>query len=341
MLRLKRLTLLLLAAAVVAPAGGRADTSDRVSIFYYPWYGTPALDGRYEHWQQGGVRPPFDIASNFYPARGAYSSSDVAVVNAQMDEIAAAGIGGVISSWWGRGSPEDARLPAVLRAARAHGLTLAVQLEPYAGRTVAGTEADIGYLSGLGIRSFYVYRSDDLPAAEWAALNDRLTDVRVFAQTGLIGHAAAGHFDGVYTYDILVYGGSTFERLCRQARAAGLLCSPSVGPGYEASRATGDPRVKPRLDGATYDAMWRAALHANADLITITSYNEWHEGTQIEPARVEPLRGEARYESYTGAYRLTGVAAARAYLGRTAMWAGLLRLGAGISRGLQRADAGT
>ena len=30
--------------------------------------------------------------------------------------------------------------------------------------------------------------------------------------------------------------------------------------------------------------MWKAAIRAGADRVTITSYNEWHEGTQIEPA---------------------------------------------------------
>ena len=48
--------------------------------------------------------------------------------------------------------------------------------------------------------------------------------------------------------------------------------------------------------------MWRGAIRAAADVVTITSYNEWHEGTQIEPA---PAVG-APYESYDGAYGLTG-----------------------------------
>ena len=36
----------------------------------------------------------------------------------------------------------------------------------------------------------------------------------MFAQTALVGAAAAAGFDGVYTYDIVVYSGDKFMRLC-------------------------------------------------------------------------------------------------------------------------------
>jgi hypothetical protein len=36
--------------------------------------------------------------------------------------------------------------------------------------------------------------------------------------------------------------------------------------------------------GAYYERMWEAAVKAKADVITVTSFNEWGEGTQIEPA---------------------------------------------------------
>jgi glycoprotein endo-alpha-1,2-mannosidase len=323
-LRLLRLALLLIAAACVWPAAalpheldpGPLAPSGRVGIFYYPWFGTPQRDGRYAHWQQGGTRPPYQVASSYFPARGVYSSSDALVVDAQMREIAGAGVGTVITSWWGRDSPEDRRLPQVIGAARRHGLTVAAHIEPYRGRTVASTEDDIGYLRGLGVSDVYVWASPQLPDSEWAEMNRRVVGVRVFANTNLAGKAAAGGFDGVYTYDVLLFDGGLFPRLCRQARRLHLLCAPSVGPGYDARNATGDTRVKPRREGARYDAMWQGALRSHPDLVTITSYNEWHEGTQIEPARA----GLSGYSSYEGAWGLRGPAAERAYLDRTAFW---------------------
>jgi glycoprotein endo-alpha-1,2-mannosidase len=321
-----RRLLLSLTFALLLPATAQAGV--RVSAFYYPWYGTSSRDGAFQHWAQRGHAPPNDIASAYYPSRGLYSSSDQLVTAQQMQEIRAAGIDEIAVSWWGQGSAEDIRLPEVVLAARDAGLTVAVHLEPYTGRTVASTVADLAYLRRWGVRTFYLYRPLDLPVADWAAAKAALhaDGSTVFAQTSLVGAAAAGGFDGVYTYDIVVYGGGKFARLCEQARKMKLLCAPSVGPGYDARRGSGDPVVKPRRQGATYDSMWKMAIKAGADRVTITSYNEWHEGTQIEPASSNARRrGEYRYYTYDNAWGLHGVSAEQAYLTRTRYWGDVLR----------------
>lgn len=316
---------LVLAVLFVGPAGARAGV--RVSAFYYPWYGTPAVDGLYRHWSQRGHVPPDDIASAYYPARGLYSSSDRLVVGAQMDEIRSAGIDEIAVSWWGQGSAEDARLPLILAEARADRIAVAVHLEPYAGRTVASTVGDVAYLRALGVKTFYVYRPLDLPIADWAAARVALHagGTTIFGQTALVGAASAAGFDGVYTYDIVTYGGQLFRRLCDEAHARQLLCAPSVGPGYDARRGSGDPVVKWRRNGVLYDAMWRSAVAAHADRVTITSYNEWHEGTQIEPAAPSGRHGAYRYFSYDGAWGLHGQTATTAYLARTRYWSDVFR----------------
>ena len=74
--------------------------------------------------------------------------------------------------------------------------------------------------------------------------------------------------------------------------------------------------VRPRNGGVTYDRMWKTALRASPDVVTVTSYNEWQEGTQIEPARAQVGR-----PGYDGAWGRVGAAAQRAYLGATADWA--------------------
>jgi glycoprotein endo-alpha-1,2-mannosidase len=314
-LRLIAVVLALLVFPTVAQA------APRVSIFYYPWYGNPARDGGWEHWLVPG-RSTGGIASSYYPARGLYSSSSVPIVRAQMREIAAAGIQELVSSWWGWGSSEDVRLPLIVKEANAAGLSVAVHLEPYPGRTIDTVQADLDHLRTLGITRIFVYQPFDIAPDDWAALRDREPGIQLYAQTTLVGKAAKAKFDGVYTYDVLLWGGDMFSRYCAQAHRVDLTCLPSVGPGFDATRATADHRVKPRRDGATYDAMWRSAVRSPADAVTITSYNEWHEGTQIEPARARPggAAAAARLQSYEGAYGRTGRASQTAYLDRTAFW---------------------
>ena len=249
--------------------------------------------------------------------RGAYSSDDPHILRAQMREIAAAGIDTVIVSWWGPGSPEDARLTTILQAARAAGLGVAVHVEPYPGRTPADLAEPLEALAAQGVTDFYLYDSTASDDADWAALNARVAGLRLFANTGLPGKAKAGGFDGLYTYDVYIYDGSSFPRVCASAHRLGLICAPvgwtrvrrspcDRGPAGQIPRR----RCNIRPDVARGNS-------AGADLVTITSYNEWHEGTQIEPAR----NVGAPYASYDGAWGKTGRAAERAYLMRTAVWA--------------------
>jgi glycoprotein endo-alpha-1,2-mannosidase len=319
---LRRLLVVGLATACVGmPAVARASPGVTVAIFYYPWYSTPTTDGAWGHWNQNGHVPPLDLYSRYYPALGPYSSSDPAVLDRQMNEIAGAGIQEIIVSWWGRGSIEDQRLPLVLAAAQAHHLAVALHLEPYDGRTAETVSADLQYAASLGIRDVYVYHPRDIAAADWATVRAQApSGVRLFAGTQLVGFAAAAKFDGFYTYDFINFGADKFIRLCAQGHAVHLLCAPSVGPGYDGTRAGEAPVRRGRHNGETYDALWAGALAAKPDVVTITSFNEWGEGTQIEPAAAH--RG---YASYDGAWGTAGTAASFAYLNRTSYWTALAR----------------
>jgi hypothetical protein len=77
---------------------------------------------------------------------------------------------------------------------------------------------------------------------------------------------------------------------------------PSFIPGFSAKRI-GYPEdlYLPRNHGETYDTQWRTVLTSGLQpqLVTITSFNEWHEGTQIEPALPEFKTDQNRtYDDY-------------------------------------------
>ena len=163
---------------------------------------------------------------------------------------------------------------------------------------------------------FYIYDSYLTSAAQWATLlapdgNQTIRDTPydsvmvglwVKNKDGLALHAA--HFDGYYTYFASdgFTDGSTPENwptLAKFAREHGMAFIPSVAPGYD------DTRIRPwnsgntrnRESGKYYDRMFQSAIRQAPPVISITSFNEWHEGTQIEPATPKTVTGFT-YEDY-------------------------------------------
>jgi hypothetical protein len=311
----------------------QAALSAKTHLFYYPWYGSPTVAGSYRHWDQGGHAPPADVGADLYPVLGAYDSGDFAgAVNQHMAWIQRSGAGTIVLSWWGQGSYEDKLAQGVLDAAARYGIKVAWHLEPYGTRTADSTVADINYINSRygghpayyrdaahGNRgAFYVFES--LRITDWTALEQVKAQNIVLAQTTDTSKVA--HFGGMYTYDAIA--GATAPGWANAAafcEANGLVWAPSIGPGYIDDRAV-PGNTTPTLardNGAAYDKQWGNALDpalgGKPDWVSITSFNEWHEGSVIEPARVA-----SGYQSFEGAYGKTGAAAETAYLDRTAYW---------------------
>ncbi|HET6861131.1 MAG TPA: carbohydrate-binding protein, partial [Streptomyces sp.] len=319
-----------------APAP-EADLSPNVHLFYYPWYGSPAQNGSWRHWQQGGRTPPQDVGADFYPKLGAYDSGDFAGAVAQhMKWVRDSGAGVIVYSWWGRGGYEDGLARGVLDAAQKEGVKVAWHIEPYAERTGASVASDVDYLNAAygshpafyrsaehgGKPAFYVFES--LRTTDWSAL-DRVTPANiVLAQT--TDTTKIAHFSGLYTYDGIA--GATapgWKQAGDYARANNLIWAPSVAPGYIDDRAV-PGNTTPTLgrdNGGTYDKEWNNALDpaigGSPAWVSVTSFNEWHEGSTIEPAASNPPAGHG-YLTYSGAYGKTGAAAETAYLDRTKHW---------------------
>ncbi len=157
---------------------------------------------------------------------------------------------------------------------------------------------------------FYVYDSYLIRAQEWKTAVDQLIRAPVTDTDGetqrsydsiLIGlyterfsseqfFKSAG-FDGFYTYfgaTRFTFGStpSNWASMREFAQKHNLVFIPSVAPGYidVRIRPWNDANLRKRQNGKYYDDMWQSAIDSKASIVTVTSYNEWHEGTQIEPA---------------------------------------------------------
>jgi len=318
--------------------------SYKVGAFYYPWYGNPATDGKWIHWTQNNHVPPDDISSDYYPALGAYSSNDPDVVAQHMEWLRQAGIGVIITSWWGQGSREDQVVPLLLSTAEQFGIKVAFHIEPYNGRTPESLVSDVKYLyeqygsSPAFFRSsatsrysssdqprgmFFVWSIQDQGAQDFSFWQQALDEIHALPEGGLVIANAlkaewieGSHFDGLYNYASLHLESNGFT--WARSLPPDSLYVPSVIPGFSAKRVGyADTTYVPREDGITFDTQWTAALETGIEpaMVTITSFNEWHEGSLIEP----PQFGGNDGNGYT--YADFGVLSADGYLTRTHDWA--------------------
>jgi hypothetical protein len=249
-----------------------------------------------------------------------------------MADLRAARIGVIAVSWWGRGGWDDQTLPALFTAAAAAGVQISFHLEPYTGQSAASIVADIRYLLGRFGTSPALYRvarptSADASTAPhlktaFGSLRGTADDSIIMIHSPKAISAVHDGGDGVYTYDP-VGSPDAFAALVADCRTADIICSPSVSPGFDNRQAvsTGQ-QVVDRQNGTRYDATWQAAVAARPEWISVVSFNEWHEGTEIEPA-VDYSSGSRTYQGFEGAYGTTGSDAPGAYLRRTAYWVGL------------------
>jgi peptide/nickel transport system substrate-binding protein len=59
----------------------------------------------------------------------------------------------------------------------------------------------------------------------------------------------------------------------------------TVVPGYDDTNVRSPGLVRDREEGELYRRLWRTAIGLDADSVIITSWNEWHEGTELEPSK--------------------------------------------------------
>ena len=284
-----------------------------------------------------------DIGANFYPQLGCYSSNDSNVVANHMEMIKQAGIGVVCVSWWGESSYEDKSIGLILYEAEKIGIKVNFHLEPLKDRNANSTVETMRYIIDTygnhnafyrenGKPMFYVYDSYLTTKEEWSSVlqGDSINTIRgtkydaivigLWVDEGEEDFFLHSGFDGFYTYfasDDFTFGSSikNWKYLSDWAKTNDKIFIPCVGPGYSDTRIRpwNEQNFKSREEGKYYDNMFKSAINLWPEFIGITSFNEWHEGTQIEPA-LEKVTETFTYENYSPL-------ASDYYLKRTDYWA--------------------
>lgn len=300
----------------------------QVLAFYYTWYGTPERHGKWVHW--GRVDPErFDISmSTHYPAKGAYDSHDPAIIDWHIDLAKQHGVTGFIATWWGQRTFDDRAFEKLVQRANEKDFHVTIYWETAPGQGQAQIDraaddllyvlrryaGEPSFLKVDGRPVVFVYGRvmQEMPLSSWPAVIQRVRES--YGDFLLIADgydaAYARLFDGVHTYNICSWvEGKTPEQLRELSRksfadAVGLarrhqkISCLTVIPGYDDTKIRKPGINAQRLGGQTYQVLWEEALAADPDWVLITSWNEWHEGSEIEPSRED---GD-RYIRLTGDY---------------------------------------
>ena len=301
------------ALSLPLPALGQT-RAKQVLAFYYGWYGGPPRDKTWVHWQ--GVNTAAGTIANapHYPASGPYSSLDTATIARHVAQAADNGITGLIASWWGREDRTNQQLTMLLKAATARKLKVTAYIEQ--ATSPDALVADILYIHQRHMHNAAWLRLNGKPVIflfdrvlqtigldGWKAAQAK---VEKAAPGAIVFAGTANSLDEIIArkplFDILHIYSLQFEASkhgdddgWRQSfyenwvKAQGGLkaTTATVMPGFDDSHLP--DREKPvtmeRGDGSPYARLWQAAIAARPDWVLIVSFNEWHEGSEIEPSR--------------------------------------------------------
>jgi hypothetical protein len=283
------LACVLLAANRAEPLPARPPVPSEVgwpvrAAFYYPWF--PEA----EHW-----------ATRYEPSLGKYDSSKPRVLGTHVAQAQYAGLDAFIASYWGQGTPTARRLPLLLDAAVQQGFHIAAYYEPESLPTPPSTSA-------LGEDFDSLYQLTAHPS--WLRVAGKpvmfVYNIGPEATCSAVRRLLAAS-EGRFYLNLKVFPG---YRDCPEQPDSWHQYVPATGFDQQASHsATVSPgffkfdEFLPRLprDPARFQADLRRQVASGARWQLITSFNEWGEGTAVEPSR--QWQSVSGYGTYLDAMR--------------------------------------
>ena len=279
----------------------------------------PILLANYFAWYDDNGWDACNISAGDKPLR-LYHSDDPSAIAYHVDLALRAGIDGFTLQWVGPGDRTDRNFATLLNqsAGKPFHSTVVFLRHIWPGATQANTLDALRYLIATYSSHPNFLRRRDRPVIfitdvyrvpraggqsaqdAWAQILAQADPHRqvLWIAEGL-DPTFLSLFDGLWVYKIFhaAYPNDYLKAPAWAARAraqgADKLWIATISPGWDDTRAgcrpdirvPSHPFVKSRADGALYRATFDAAMRSDPDLLWVNSFNEWVEGSYIEPSQ--------------------------------------------------------
>ena len=309
-------------SGVGIPTESLPDLEKKVFSFYYPWYGRSSGPSGEEFHYEGVTDDDIHNFDN-YPLMGPYDSHDPDVVRAHIRMAKQAGIDGFIVSWWGIDTFEDRALSSILDVAAEEDFSISVYYETVRDLSLENMRQELIYFtttycdhtaflrdSGEPVLFVYVPDYDGRDSEWWWSVREAVE--ADYGPINLIGdcndRGMLNAFEAFHTYiylgetplDDFTEWGSRFTQGTDESRSEDLIEElrtngqipvydkpffVTVCPGFSNLDWNPTGLYRDREDQERYIRNWDAAIDLEAPTVLLTSWNEWHEGTELEPSR--------------------------------------------------------
>ncbi|MFW6308377.1 MAG: glycoside hydrolase family 99-like domain-containing protein [bacterium] len=288
----------------------------KVMAFYYPWYRSKDFSDRWIHWKNVDEKNQEISNSANYPQLGAYDSLDEEVVTTHFKQASEVGIDTFIVSWWGPSTPSDNAINLILEKAQEYDISIALYYEKNPKETVDGRikkgYEDFTYIldeytdhpaylkvAEKPVLFIYGRAMNEVALNEWGKIINKVREEEEKDFQIIVDNQdefTVSIFDGLHTYNIAAsikslsleqidkFTQKNFEQMVNIANSYNKISTVTIIPAYDDTKIR-EPGINvPRREGQLYSTLWENAIKANPDWILITSWNEWHEGSEIEPS---------------------------------------------------------